>query len=433
MSVEIEQQAVVTTQQIERQIVTAGQQGPAGPTGPEGPPGRGLVIHGVLNDVSELPLDAATGDGYIIAGELYVWDGATWDYAGPIVGPTGPQGEAGPQGPAGLQGAPGADSTVPGPQGPAGASGPQGPAGPQGGQGLPGADGTPGIQGIQGEAGPQGPQGETGLQGPQGAVGPAGEQGLQGIQGPAGADSTVPGPQGDAGPTGPAGADGAPGADGVGVPVGGTTGQLLAKVTATDFDTAWVDAPAGGGGGADPEGWEVIETITWSVDVAAIDIQMRFDLYDEMKLTGEFGNSIDSGTEAWLRVSVDNAVSFLATSIYSYFYNYQIPSLTSLTTVRGVAASEVRSLCSHEGVEGSAILDSLLIKKPQLDGSNYETVFSFDSFGLSAYSGVKRPRRHFGTAASTTTDAPTHIRIYNPNGGQYFPAGKLRVMGRTTK
>lgn len=42
---------------------------------------------------------------------------------------------------------------------------------------------------------------------------------------------------------GPAGADGAPGA---GVPAGGTTGQIMAKASDTDYDTAWVDPPSGG-------------------------------------------------------------------------------------------------------------------------------------------------------------------------------------------
>lgn len=32
------------------------------------------------------------------------------------------------------------------------------------------------------------------------------------------------------------------------VPTGGTTGQLLAKASGTDFDTEWVDAPSGGAG-----------------------------------------------------------------------------------------------------------------------------------------------------------------------------------------
>jgi hypothetical protein len=47
------------------------------------------------------------------------------------------------------------------------------------------------------------------------------------------------GPAGATGPTGPAGADGTDGTDGVGVPVGGTTGQVLKKSSGTDYDTAW--------------------------------------------------------------------------------------------------------------------------------------------------------------------------------------------------
>lgn len=52
----------------------------------------------------------------------------------------------------------------------------------------------------------------------------------------------TPGVAGIQGPTGPAGAAGA---TGQGVPTGGATGQVLAKVNATDFNTAWV-TPSGG-------------------------------------------------------------------------------------------------------------------------------------------------------------------------------------------
>lgn len=41
--------------------------------------------------------------------------------------------------------------------------------------------------------------------------------------------------------------DGADGQDGVGVPTGGTTGQVLAKASGTDYDTEWVDQSGGGG------------------------------------------------------------------------------------------------------------------------------------------------------------------------------------------
>ena len=42
------------------------------------------------------------------------------------------------------------------------------------------------------------------------------------------------------------GADGAPGSNGVGVPIGGTTGQILAKIDATDYNTQWVTPETGG-------------------------------------------------------------------------------------------------------------------------------------------------------------------------------------------
>jgi hypothetical protein len=57
-----------------------------------------------------------------------------------------------------------------------------------------------------------------------------------GPRGPAGADSTVPGPEGPQGDPGQ------------GVPVGGTEGQVLAKNSATNYDTEWVDQTGGGGG-----------------------------------------------------------------------------------------------------------------------------------------------------------------------------------------
>lgn len=91
--------------------------------------------------------------------------------------------------------------------------------------GLTGPQGPQGEQGIQGEVGPQGLQG---IQGPAGVQGEAGPQGIQGLQG-------------EQGVQGPAGADGQ---DGAGVPLGGTAGQVLAKVDATDNNTQWVTVDA---------------------------------------------------------------------------------------------------------------------------------------------------------------------------------------------
>lgn len=154
--------------------------------------------------------------------------------------------------------------------------------GPQGAQGPQGVQGLQGVQGIQGIQGPQGPQGPRGLQGVQGekgdsfspdAVGLATDRSLYDAQ-PAGFSfldtengylyfkksntsgdwtSGVPftaGPQGPVGPEGPQGDQGLQGVEGpqgvqgvagVGVPSGGTIGQILTKNSSTDYDTSWED------------------------------------------------------------------------------------------------------------------------------------------------------------------------------------------------
>jgi len=59
------------------------------------------------------------------------------------------------------------------------------------------------------------------------------------------------GAKGDKGDTGDTGPAGSPGPAGVGVPTGGTTGQVLAKKSGTNYDTEWVDQSGGGGGTSD--------------------------------------------------------------------------------------------------------------------------------------------------------------------------------------
>lgn len=164
--------------------------------------------------------------------------------------------------------------------GPAGATGATGPQGPKGDTGATGAQGPQGNPGATGATGPQGPTGATGPQGPTGATGQA-EQWLSGSGAPASAtgnvgdwylntatgdvyektasstwtlETNITGPQGatgatgpqgpigNTGPTGPTGATGSTGATGPagqGVPVGGATGTVLTKKTATDYDTQW--------------------------------------------------------------------------------------------------------------------------------------------------------------------------------------------------
>ncbi len=214
--------------------------------------GGGTVVSGNMATINwangpyfiKTETDPTGGSSYTITGTSQL---LSTPYA--LYAKTSGSSTPGPQGPAGANGLDGATGPM-GPQGPQGLTGPQGPAGANG---LDGATGPMGPQGIQGPVGPMGPQGPAGANGLDGATGPMGPQGIQGPVGPAGANgldgATGPmGPQGPIGLTGaagPQGPAGVPGANGQGVPTGGTTGQVLAKVNATDYNTQWV-TPSGG-------------------------------------------------------------------------------------------------------------------------------------------------------------------------------------------
>jgi hypothetical protein len=189
--------------------------GPTGAVGPTGDTGAGLIIVGLLNNVSELPEIGVTGEAYVIDGDIWTWTGVAFENVGALqgptgsVGPTGPVGETGPigpVGPTGAQGIQGATGSIgpTGAQGVQGATGSIGPTGAQGIQGATGSIGPTGAQGVQGATGPVGPTGAQGIQGATGSIGPTGAQGVQGATGPVGPT----GAQGETGSVGPTGATG---------------------------------------------------------------------------------------------------------------------------------------------------------------------------------------------------------------------------------
>jgi len=155
---------------------------------------------------------------------------------------------------------------------------------------LKGDQGEIGPQGPEGQQGERGPQGFTGPQGPQGDIGPrglTGDVGPQGVPGNDGKDGTTPPPatsvrdayvdpddghlyveltnsrlinagkvKGDDGKPGKPGKDGhtgimfggggSSGGGGASLPVGGLTGQVLAKASDADQDVVWQTISGGG-------------------------------------------------------------------------------------------------------------------------------------------------------------------------------------------
>ena len=226
-------------QQIINIIEAGAITGPAGPQGPKGDTGE-TGPQGPKGDSGAAGPQGATG------------------LQGPAgergeVGPQGPKGDPGDQGPQGPKGDRG-EQGIQGPQGPKGDTGDTGPQGPQGIQGPKGDPGAKGETGPKGEQGDPGPKGDAftysdftqeqlaGLKGPKGDTGETGPRGPQGEQGPTGAKGDA-GQQGPQGPKGDTGDPGPQGPAGVGVPPGGTAGQVLSK---TEDGAAWTDPPSGG-------------------------------------------------------------------------------------------------------------------------------------------------------------------------------------------
>ncbi len=254
-----------------------GDRGETGPAGPIGPAGR--------DGVDGLPgRDGVDG----LPGRNGVDGLPGRDGRDGLDGLDGQRGPAGADGLDGVNGADGKDGAqgLPGIPGSKGDKGDPGVNGRDGVDGATGATGATGPAGADGAAGPKGDKGDTGATGPKGDAGTPGVAGADGLQGPVGpkgdtgspgatgakGDTGTAGARGDKGDTGATGAAGTNGTNGQGVPTGGAAGQVLSKVNATDYNTAWV-TPASGGSAANglPTGGTTnqILTKTSATDYAA--------------------------------------------------------------------------------------------------------------------------------------------------------------------
>ena len=92
---------------IKKLSVSLALQGKTGATGQDGKDGSGVNILGSFETFEELQQAHPTGtmaDAYLIQGNLYVWNGSSWENLGNIQGPKGDKGDQGEQGTAGKNG-----------------------------------------------------------------------------------------------------------------------------------------------------------------------------------------------------------------------------------------------------------------------------------------------------------------------------------------
>lgn len=95
------------------------------------------------------------------------------------------------------------------------------------------------------------------------------------------------------------------------IPSGGTEGQLLAKASGTNYDTEWVDAPEGGGGG----GWTLIDSKTSNGSNGTLTLNLSGS-YSSLLIVGSVWAG-SGGTE--VRMTVNGSSS---TGNYGEHYYY---------------------------------------------------------------------------------------------------------------
>lgn len=285
-----------------------------------------------------------------------------------------------------------------GPPGPPGPEGPMGPAGPQGPQGDPGADGATGA------IGPQGPQGDVGPAGADGAQGPQGDPGATGPQGPAGAD----GADGATGPQGPPGTPGAQGPAGPGVAAGGSTGQVLTKNSATDYDTVWQTPLAGGNvsNSGTPTSGQLAQW-TDATHVAGVDAAsagaskvLLATIVPTASTTVTIGSSILTGAydiyeiefailpattanQPALRMSVDGGASFVS-SASSYYYAGNYAHSGNVGAFFGAVATYIILLTNQTSAANGLGTGTIKLFRPGVNGNNKQInvqASGFDSGG----------------------------------------------------
>lgn len=178
-------------------------------------------------------------------------------------------------------------------------------------------------------------------------------QGVQGNQGPTGPQ----GPVGQTGPQGPAGQ---------GVPIGGTTGQVLAKSSNNDYETQWVDQTGGGGTTYTPgDGIAILgQTISAKLsgqanNAASFASDGGIFVQDTPEYSAGDGVQISGSTiQANISTASDNATGILNGAIYTpATFQTTVMPMISVSTVPATPDVQVTATKGDLSVSGTTGAD----------------------------------------------------------------------------
>lgn len=235
--------------------------------------------------------------------------------------------------------------------------------------------------------------------GPQGTTGPVGPQGIQGATGPIGPQ----GPAGTPGPTGVPGPQGQAGTNGQGVPTGGTTGQVLAKVDGTDYNTQWV-TPSGGSGAFPNIELHIRNNTTQSITSLGNGTTANLIIF-----SGSSSNTSFTGGNTWN----GNTFTVGATGAGWYQINAQILG----TTTDGVTSTSVGIpfYMDLNNTVGSTMTSAILYRSNYSLNTNASHLKNNNTISTLLYLSAGNTLNFYGFSASNTVAGNT-----SNNGSTYL-------------
>jgi hypothetical protein len=203
-----------------------------------------------------------------------------------------------------------------------------------------------------------------------------------------------------------------------GVPVGGTTGQVLAKNSNTDFDTEWVAQSGGGGGGAvDSVNGQTGVVVVDADDIADAGTKVIMTTTERTKLSGVATGATANATDAQLRdrsthtgtQSADTLTDGATNHVFTAADNTKLAGIATGASANSSDAT-LLARANHTGTQSADTLTDGTTNKAFL--ATERTKLTGVATGATANdtdANLKARANHTGTqSADTLTDGTTN-------------------------
>lgn len=321
-------------------------------------------------------------------------------------------------------------------------------------EGKQGKDGKQGPKGDSGKVGVNGKNGANGIDGRNGKDGKDGEDGVSVINAKVDFDDSLVFTLSDGkkinvgevkGEKGNNGRDGNTGSNGIGVPTGGTSGQILAKNSGSDYDTGWITNSASGtvtsvaataGTGISITGSPITTSGTLNITNTAPDQTVALTQGGTTTITGTYPNFTISSADQFQ--GTVTSVTGTAPVVSSGGTTPAISMPAATTSVNGYLTSTDWTTFNNKGsgtvtsVGGTGTVNGLTLTGTVTSSGNLTLGGTLDLSSPPIIGGTAPNTGNFSTvnlSAGTTTVAPldfaTGTNLTTPAAGAWEYDGKV--------